>query len=79
MSFRMKGNQLRQLLLVSSRKSKMADFSDYSRSSINIDADGKKSLIRLSGGDMRKALNILQVNFIHIFGLSATTITGINS
>ena len=29
--------------------------------SITIDADGKKSLIRLSGGDMRKALNILQV------------------
>ncbi|XP_028400424.1 replication factor C subunit 5-like [Dendronephthya gigantea] len=28
--------------------------------SINIDADGKKSLVRLSGGDMRKALNILQ-------------------
>ncbi|CAB4036625.1 replication factor C subunit 5 isoform X1 [Paramuricea clavata] len=27
---------------------------------ITIDADGKKSLIRLSGGDMRKALNILQ-------------------
>ena len=46
----------------------MADFSDYSLSSINIDADGKKSLIRLSGGDMRKSLNILQVNFIHIFG-----------
>ena len=56
----------------------MADFSDYSLSSINIDADGKKSLIRLSGGDMRKALNILQVNFIHIFGLSARTITCIS-
>lgn len=38
--------------------------------SITIDDEGKKSLVRLSGGDMRKALNILQVLLLNNIFLS---------